>query len=97
MMFVSPRLRVVLATIHEALFEVRNRLTIGCVFNPIDLADQALRAWFGMDKPRIAVCGLNPHAGEDGAFGDEENRIITPAIILAAEAGINVSGTNWPP
>jgi len=92
MMFVSPRLRVVLATIHEGLFEIRNHFTIGCVFNPIDLADQALRQWFGVDKPRIAVCGLNPHAGEDGQFGDEENRIISPAIILAAETGMNVSG-----
>jgi 4-hydroxythreonine-4-phosphate dehydrogenase len=45
-----------------------------------------------VDKPRIAVCGLNPHAGEDGQFGDEENRIISPAIILAAETGMNVSG-----
>ena len=92
MMFVSPQLRVVLATIHEALFEIRNHFTIGCVFNPIDLADQALRQWFGVEKPRIGVCGLNPHAGEEGRFGDEENRVISPAIILAAEAGINVSG-----
>jgi 4-hydroxythreonine-4-phosphate dehydrogenase len=62
------------------------------VFNPIDLADQALRNWFGIEKPRIAVAALNPHAGEDGQFGDEENRIIAPAILLAGEAGINVSG-----
>ena len=92
MMFVAPQLRVVLATIHEALFEIRNRFTIGCVFHPIDLADQALRQWFGLAHPRIAVAGLNPHAGEDGRFGDEENRVITPAIIMAAEAGIRVSG-----
>ena len=92
MMLVAPQLRVVLATIHEALFEIRNRLTIGCVFHPIDLADQALRRWFDLPRPRIAVAGLNPHAGEDGRFGDEENRIITPAIILAAEGGIRVSG-----
>jgi 4-hydroxythreonine-4-phosphate dehydrogenase len=92
MMFVSPQLKVVLATIHEALFEIRNHFTIGCVFNPIDLADQALRRWFAIDNPRIGVCGLNPHAGEEGQFGDEENRVISPAVILAAEAGINVSG-----
>ncbi|MGA2266091.1 MAG: 4-hydroxythreonine-4-phosphate dehydrogenase PdxA [Phycisphaerae bacterium] len=92
MMFVAPKLRVVLATIHQALFEIRNRFTIGCVFHPIDLADQALRRWFDLPAPRIAVAGLNPHAGEEGRFGDEEARIITPAIILAAEAGINVSG-----
>ncbi len=92
MMFVAPKLRVVLATIHQALFEIRNHFTIGCVFHPIDLADQALRRWFDLLHPRIAVAGLNPHASEDGQFGDEESRVITPAIILAAEAGINVSG-----
>lgn len=92
MMFVAPQLKVVLATIHEALFEIRNHFTIGCVFNPIDLADKALREWFGLKNPRIAVAGLNPHAGENGQFGDEENRVIAPAVIMAAEAGINVAG-----
>ncbi len=96
MMFDSPKLRVVLATVHQALFDVRNSLTIGCVFNPIDLADQALRKWFDIPRPRIAVAGLNPHAGEDGQFGDEEGRIIAPAITLAADAGIRVSGP-YPP
>jgi 4-hydroxythreonine-4-phosphate dehydrogenase len=92
MMFVAPRLRVVLATIHRALFELRDEFTIGKVFNPIDLADQALRNWFGIAKPRIGVCGLNPHAGEGGQFGDEETRVITPAIIMASEVGIHVTG-----
>ena len=92
MMFVSPKLKVVLATIHQALFDVRNSFTIGCVFNPMDLADQALRDWFGIEKPKLGVAGLNPHAGEDGRFGDEEQRIIEPAILLANEAGINATG-----
>ncbi len=92
MMFVAPRLKVALATIHEGLFEVRHGFTIGCVFNPIDLADGALRELFGIESPRIAVCGLNPHAGEDGRFGDEEKRIIAPAILMASEAGIGVDG-----
>jgi 4-hydroxythreonine-4-phosphate dehydrogenase len=92
MMFVAPQLKVVLATIHEALFEVRHSFTIGCVFHPIDLAEQALREWFGVEHPKIAVCGLNPHAGEEGRFGDEEQRVITPAILMAGEAGIRVSG-----
>ncbi len=92
MMFAAPQIRVVLATIHEQLFEIRHGFTIGRVFTPIDLADQALKHWFGVEKPRIGVCGLNPHAGEAGRFGDEEKRIIRPAILMATEAGINVEG-----
>ncbi len=92
MMFVAPRMRVVLATIHTPLMAIRDSFTIGCVFNPIDLADRALREWFDIDNPRITVCGLNPHAGEGGQLGDEEQRIIAPAILMASEAGINVSG-----
>ncbi|KPK81909.1 MAG: hypothetical protein AMJ81_10250 [Phycisphaerae bacterium SM23_33] len=92
MMFVAPQLKVVLASTHEALFELRNSFNIGRVFNPIDLADEALRELFGLPKPRIAVCGLNPHAGEEGRFGDEERRVIEPAILMAAETGVNVTG-----
>ena len=92
MMFIAPKLKVVLATIHRALFELRNEFTIGKVFTPIDLADHALREWFGIQNPRIAVAGLNPHAGEDGQFGDEEERIIMPAVLMASQAGISVSG-----
>ena len=92
MMFVAPQLKVVLATTHEALFELRHSFTIGCVFNPIDLADSALRQWFGVDSPRIAVAGVNPHAGEEGRFGDEERRVISPAVTMAKEAGIDVEG-----
>ncbi len=85
-------LRVVLCTIHEPLFDLRNKFTIGCVFNPIDLAHQALRDWFGIEHPKIAVCGLNPHAGENGQFGDEEKRIIEPAITMARANGIDAQG-----
>ena len=92
MMFIAPQLRVVLATIHESLADLRNLFTIGRVFDPIELADQAMRDWFGIDNPRLAVCGLNPHAGEEGRFGDEEQRIITPAILMAEHAGIVADG-----
>lgn len=92
MMFVAGPLKLALATIHEPLFEVRHKFTIGCVFEPIDLLDGALREYFDIRFPRIGVAGLNPHAGEDGLFGDEEKRIIKPAIMLAQEAGINCSG-----
>ncbi len=92
MMFAGGPLRVVLATIHEPLFAVRHKFTIGRVFNPIVLLDKALREWFGIDEPRIGVAGVNPHAGENGQFGDEEKRIIKPAILMAGETGVNCSG-----
>jgi 4-hydroxythreonine-4-phosphate dehydrogenase len=85
-------LRVVLATIHEPLFELRHTFKIGTVFDPIDLAHRALVDWFGIEKPRIAVCGLNPHASENGQFGDEEKRIIEPAIMMARQHGIDATG-----
>ena len=65
---------------------------IGKVFQPIDLLNEALQNWFDVPEPRIAVCGLNPHAGENGRFGDEENRVIEPAIVMAREAGIHAEG-----
>jgi 4-hydroxythreonine-4-phosphate dehydrogenase len=92
MMFVADRLRVALASIHEPLFDLRNSFTIGRVFQPIDHMAEALTWWFGIDHPRIAVCGLNPHAGEHGMFGDEEKRVIEPAITMAREAGWFVEG-----
>ena len=92
MMFITPKLRVALATIHDPITVIGDKLTIGRVFNPIELSDHALREWFDVASPRIGVAGLNPHAGESGHFGDEEGRIITPAILMATEAGIDVSG-----
>ena len=92
MMFVAGPMKVALATIHQALFDVRNKFTIGCVFEPIDLLNDALKQYFDIENPRIDVAALNPHAGEDGQFGDEEQRIITPAMLLAQEQGINCIG-----
>ena len=92
MMFVAGPLKVALATIHVGLFDVRNKFTIGCVFEPIDLLNDALKEYFAVDSPRIGVAALNPHAGENGQFGDEEQRIIAPAILLAQEQGINCVG-----
>ena len=92
MMFISGPLKVALATIHEALFEVRHKFKIGCVFEPIDLLNDALKEFFGLENPKIGVAALNPHAGENGQFGDEEERIISPAILLAQEQGINCCG-----
>lgn len=92
MMFVADGLKVALATIHEGLFELRHKFTIGCVYEPIDLLNTTLKEYFDIKRPRIGVAGLNPHAGEEGQFGDEERRVITPAIIMAQQHGIDAVG-----
>jgi len=92
MMFVAEKLRVALATIHIPLMDIRNRFTIGCVFQPIDLLHQVLVEWFDIAHPRIGVAGLNPHASDGGRFGDEEERIVKPAIVMARDAGIDAQG-----
>ncbi|QOJ15687.1 MAG: 4-hydroxythreonine-4-phosphate dehydrogenase PdxA [Planctomycetia bacterium] len=92
MMFAAQGLRVALASAHVPLFELRHQFTIGLVHQPIDLLDRALREWWGIEAPQIAVLGLNPHAGEGGLLGDEEQRIIEPAILMARQSGIHVSG-----
>lgn len=94
MMFVAPRLRVILVTAHIPLMELRNILTIGRVFDTIDLGVEACRS-LGFDSPRVALCGVNPHAGEEGLMGDEEERILKPAMRIAEASGIRVSGP-WP-
>lgn len=91
MMFVGDKLRVVLATVHIPLNEIRDKLTIGVVHNAIDLGHEACLQ-LGIPRPRIAVCGLNPHAGENGLMGDEEQRLIEPAIDLAINNNMQVSG-----
>jgi len=92
MMFTGGPLRVALASDHEPLFELRNSFTIGRVFQPIDLLHHALQDWFNIALPKIAVAGLNPHAGENGQFGDEEIRVIQPAIDMARHAEIRAEG-----
>lgn len=92
MMFAGGPFKVVLATVHVPLMGLWNKLNIGAVFSPIELVHQAMVDWFDIPKPRIAVCGVNPHAGENGQFGDEEDRIIKPAILMARMQGIDCSG-----
>ena len=91
MMFAGPKLNVVLTTVHMPLMDIRHVLTIGKVFDTIDLGREGMRR-LGVEHPRIAVCGLNPHAGEGGLLGDEETRLIEPAIEHAVRQGIDVSG-----
>lgn len=92
MMFSGGPFRVTLASIHEGLFSIRNTLSIGKIYDAIDLTHNTLRDFFGIDRPKIAVAGLNPHAGENGMFGDEEHRLIEPALVMAKDHGMNVVG-----
>jgi 4-hydroxythreonine-4-phosphate dehydrogenase len=91
MLFDSPALRVILATVHLPLMNVRDVLTTARVLETIELGHEGCRR-LGVASPRIAVCGLNPHAGERGLLGEEDSRIIAPAIARAAAAGIDASG-----
>jgi len=83
MMLAGPRLRVVLATTHVALRDVATRLTPSDITRAAVLGARALARSFGIARPRVAVAGLNPHAGEAGRFGDEETRVVAPAIAAA--------------
>ena len=94
MLLVNDQLRVILATIHIALSEVARTLSYDLELRTIELAWQACRA-LGIKEPRIAVAGLNPHAGEHGKFGREDLDIIAPAIAAAQKRGIQASGP-WP-
>lgn len=91
MMFDGPSLRVVLATVHLPLMEIRDTLTIGKIYDAIDLGVRGCRM-LSIVNPRVAVCGLNPHAGEGGMLGDEETRLIEPAIRVALGHGLRVEG-----
>ena len=91
MMFVAPQLRVILATTHVPLSQVAGLLTVERVFETVR-AGARMCAQLGIDQPRIAVCGLNPHAGEGGALGVEDEAIIAPAVEAAARAGIDAHG-----
>ena len=91
MMFYSERLSVVLATIHIPLAEVPRALTRQGVGETIALTARELPR-FGVPAPRIAVAGLNPHAGEHGLFGREEEEVLAPAVAASRAAGIDVSG-----
>ena len=92
MMLMGEKLKVILATIHTALKNVPEKLTVNGIASLLELVDRSLSKDFGIKDPSIAVCGLNPHAGEEGAFGDEEAKIIIPAIKKAKAMGIKADG-----
>lgn len=86
MMLASDRLRVVLATTHIALRDVPQAVTQAALVRAARAARDGLRDWFGIPHPRLALCALNPHAGDGGRFGDEDQRVLVPA---AQEAGMS--------
>ncbi|MDH3713239.1 MAG: 4-hydroxythreonine-4-phosphate dehydrogenase PdxA [Gammaproteobacteria bacterium] len=92
MLLVAGELRVALLTTHLPLREVAESITEQRLTQVLLILDHDLRERFGITRPRIAVCGLNPHAGEDGHLGDEEIRVIQPALRLVREQGLIVSG-----
>lgn len=95
MMFVSEKLKVILATIHTPFKNVPKLIKENLVLQTITLAERGMQM-LGVDAPRIAVAGLNPHGGEAGILGDEEIKAIIPAVKRASEMGFNVSGP-YPP
>lgn len=95
MMLANDELRVVLVTIHLALRKAIEAVTFDAVLETLRIAHRSSALW-GQPAPRIAVAGLNPHAGEGGLFGDEELRIIGPAIEAARAEGVNASGPYAP-
>ncbi|MCX8133833.1 MAG: 4-hydroxythreonine-4-phosphate dehydrogenase PdxA [Roseococcus sp.] len=96
MMLACPGLRVVPVTVHEPLKQAIARLTPELIAAQARVAHAALRRDFGIAAPRLAVAGLNPHAGEGGTLGDEEARIVAPAIALLRAEGIAATGPHPP-
>ena len=95
MMIAAPMLKVVPVTIHIPLAAVPRALSREAIVRAGRIVAQDLASRFGIDNPRLAVCGLNPHAGENGTMGGEEEAVIAPAIAELAAEGIDASGP-WP-
>lgn len=92
MMLVGPTLRTVPVTVHVALRDVPNILTVERIIAKARATIRGLQRQFGIEQPRIAVAGLNPHAGEDGTLGREEQEIIIPALERLREDGFDIAG-----
>ncbi len=92
MMLVSGNMRVALATTHLPLAAVAQAITGVLLEDVLMIIDADLKRWWGIAQPRIAVCGLNPHAGESGHLGREELTIISPAVERMRARGLDVSG-----
>jgi len=87
MMLAAEELRVVLVTTHVPFRDVPALLTQERVVRTGRITERGLREWWGLERPRLAVCAVNPHAGESGLFGDEEERVLRPAAVALGAAG----------
>ena len=96
MMLAGDRLRVALVTIHVALRKALELLSLPVIVRTIRITHDFFRKYMGTDAPRIAVAGVNPHAGEGGLFGDEEETMVAPAVAACRKEGIDASGP-YPP
>ena len=92
MMLAGEKLKVALVTTHCRLKDVADLLDVQKICTVIDITNNSLKEYLAIQKPRIAVASLNPHGGEGGVFGDEEQRIISPAVEKARNMGIDASG-----
>ena len=92
MMMAGDKLRIILVTIHCSLRDIAKKLSFHSIYSRIELAHKSLQTDFAIANPKIAVAGLNPHAGEDGLFGSEEHDIISPAVAEAYSHGIHATG-----
>ncbi|WP_025659821.1 4-hydroxythreonine-4-phosphate dehydrogenase PdxA [Rhizobium sp. IBUN] len=92
MMLAGPKLRTIPVTIHIPLKDVPQALTADLIIETCRIADADLRRRFGIEQPRLAIAGLNPHAGEDGTIGKEDETVIKPAIQFLRSEGINAIG-----
>jgi 4-hydroxythreonine-4-phosphate dehydrogenase len=92
MMLAGPQLRTIPLTVHVALAKVPAAISVDLIVRRVSIAAAALQRDFAIDRPRIAIAALNPHAGEDGRMGDEERRVIAPAIEALRGEGLAVTG-----
>ncbi len=92
MMLAGGPLRVALVTTHIALADVPDALSTDGIVATARVTDAALRRWFGIAEPRLAVCGLNPHASDGSRFGTEELRLIEPAVVELRHHGVRARG-----
>jgi 4-hydroxythreonine-4-phosphate dehydrogenase len=92
MMIAGPQLRTVPVTIHQSVIDAVKSLNGDLIVSTAIITAQALKTDFGIDNPRLAISGLNPHAGEKGALGAEDEMIIAPAVDRLKDMGLNVRG-----